>query len=121
MGLVYNLQSQTHVRKALRNAPTPGEEMLWRYLKGSRLGMKFRRQYGVGNYVVDFYCVSVRLAVELDGASHEEYAAKLYDAVRQKDLESLGIRVIRFSESETTERPEEIAERIRTIASSLLT
>ncbi|MCR4256835.1 MAG: endonuclease domain-containing protein [Candidatus Uhrbacteria bacterium] len=120
MGFVYNLQSQTHVRKALRNSPTPGEEVLWKRLKGSKLGMKFRRQYGVGNYVVDFYCASARLAVELDGASHDDHAAKLYDAVRQKDIESLGIRVIRFSESEAVRHPEVVAERIRRIASSIL-
>lgn len=121
MGFVYNLQSQTHVRKALRNAPTLGEEILWKYLKGSRLGMKFRRQYGVGNYVVDFYCASARLAVELDGASHDGPEAQLYDDVRQKDIESLGIRVIRFSESEAVRNPEVVAERIRRITSSLLT
>lgn len=68
------------IRKSLRNNSTSAEAALWRYLKNSQLnGRKFRRQYGIGNYIVDFYCPRERLAIELDGNIHE------YDSVNEND------------------------------------
>lgn len=120
MGLVYNRQSQTHVRRALRKAATAGERALWQELKGSRLGLKFRRQYGVENYVVDFYCPSLRLAIELDGASHLGTSARQYDRLRQESIERLGIRVVRFSEHDAIHETEGVVDLIRVAISSLL-
>jgi very-short-patch-repair endonuclease len=58
-------------RKGLRNNMTEAEIVLWKYLKGSQLdGKKFRRQHSFGNYILDFYCAPLKLAIELDGASH---------------------------------------------------
>jgi very-short-patch-repair endonuclease len=79
-----------------RRAPTEAEAMLWQRLRGRGLhGHKFQRQHPVGRFIVDFYCPVVQLVIEVDGPIH---AAQLEDdALRQAELEALGLRVIRFS------------------------
>ena len=90
-----NDQSQRDLRKSLRNSMTPAEASLWRALRGRGAGgYKFRRQQGIGPYVLDFYCPELRLCVELDGNSHD-YKFD-YDEQRTSYLASQGIRVIRF-------------------------
>jgi len=84
-------------RKKLRRNLTPAEATLWLALKNSKLsGRKFRRQHSVGNYILDFYCVDERLAVELDGEVHRSDTAAEYDHKRKLYLNELGIKVIRF-------------------------
>ena len=84
-------------RNRLRRNLTPAEAALWRALKKSQLsGRKFRRQYSVGKYVLDFYCVEEWLAVELDGEVHNYEGARSYDNERTSFLNSVGIEVIRF-------------------------
>lgn len=84
-------------RKNLRNNSTSAEAVLWTYLQKSQLdGRKFRRQHSVGNYILDFYCPSEKLCVELDGAGHFTNEGKEYDAIRTSYLNSVGIKVIRF-------------------------
>jgi very-short-patch-repair endonuclease len=80
---------------ALRRRMSPIEQRLWHALRGAQLGVAFRRQHPVGRYVLDFYCASVGLAVELDGDDHASRPAR--DAARTQFLNSLGIHVIRFS------------------------
>ena len=76
---------------------TPAEVALWQALRGRKLdGLRFRRQQGIGPYIVDFYCVEARLVVELDGAVHDAPSAQAYDAERTRHLNGLGIRVVRF-------------------------
>ena len=102
------------VRRALRRRMTPAERCLWRILRNRRLGgARFRRQHGVGPYVVDFYCPASRLAVEIDGAVHEEPARAAYDAERERRLSALGIRVVRFTNRDVIAAPEVVAEAIR--------
>jgi len=80
---------------------TPGEITLWKELKGDKLlGFDFDRQRCIDNYIVDFYCKDLMLVVEIDGMSHNYEEAFLKDEFRQKKLEGLGIKVIRFSETE---------------------
>jgi very-short-patch-repair endonuclease len=80
----------------LRKTMPPAERRLW--FDGLRtLKQKFRRQRPIGSYIVDFYCAEARLIVELDGATHDCDSAQQYDAARTAFLESLGLRVIRFS------------------------
>jgi very-short-patch-repair endonuclease len=82
--------------RALRKQPTKAEDMLWRRLRGSGFhGAKFRRQAPFDRFVVDFYCHSAKLVVELDGKQHEWFAE--YDAERTRVLESRGVSVIRFA------------------------
>jgi very-short-patch-repair endonuclease len=84
-------------RTELRKNLTPAEASLWNALKGSRLeGRKFRRQHSVGDYILDFYCPSERLAVELDGQVHRNDRAMMYDYERKLFLNHYGILVIRF-------------------------
>jgi len=66
-----NLKYQVPFRKKLRNNATRAEIVLWSIIKNKQLdGRRFRRQFGVGKYVLDFYCPSERLAIELDGHYH---------------------------------------------------
>lgn len=84
-------------RRQLRKDQTDSENCLWRYLRNKQMaGHKFFRQYGVGPYILDFYCPKSRLAIELDGSQHLEADQKKYDEERTKYLGTLSIRVIRF-------------------------
>ena len=99
--------SQTSFRRRLRTHGTPAEAALWTLLKARRLaGRRFRRQHGVGPYVLDFYCPSERLAVELDGAAHDGPLAVAYDTTREVWLaEAHGIRTVRFENRAVFEAP----------------
>ena len=85
-------------RILLRRSQTPQEGILWSKLKNNQLGFKFRRQYSVGPYVLDFYCPKRKLAVEIDGSQHIEN--KEYDIERSDYLSTFGIKVIRFWNNE---------------------
>lgn len=85
-------------RKQLRNNSTSQERLLWKQLQGKKLGFKFIRQYSVDNYVVDFYCPSKRMAIELDGDIHTK--TMKYDKYRTSYLEAFSIKVLRFKNSE---------------------
>lgn len=98
--------------KRLRNEPTPAEQILWQYLRRSQLqGYKFRRQQPIGPFIVDFYCASLKLAIELDGSSHE--GKEGYDGFRESGIEGRGVRVIRFLNSEVMEDTDEVLAEIR--------
>ena len=84
-------------RRELRGNLTPAEAELWKYLKEGQLeGRKFRRQHSIANYILDFYCPSERLAIELDGQVHQNSNASYFDEERDQILKSLNIRVLRF-------------------------
>ena len=79
----------------LRNRSTLAEVLLWEQLKGGKLGgNQFFRQKPIGEYIVDFFCRELRLVIEIDGSSHDMRLEE--DAERQKYLESIGLRVVRF-------------------------
>jgi very-short-patch-repair endonuclease len=89
------MQRQWERARRLRNAATDAERHLWRYLRREQLaGHKFRRQYPIANYIVDFACIPAQLAVELDGGQHVD--AAVYDACRTQVIETHGYRVLRF-------------------------
>ena len=92
-----NRRAQKTTRQHLRTHGTPAEGRLWRALQRRQLGgLKFRRQYGVGVYVLDFYCPAAKLAVEVDGSVHDDPMQAEYDATRTRVLAEAGVRVIRF-------------------------
>ncbi len=95
-GRYTNKSSLTQRRKELRNNQTKAEQELWKYLRTQQLGVKFRRQYSIGNYIVDFYCHELRLIIELDGWVHGEEVNRKKDAIRQNKLESKGYIVKRY-------------------------
>jgi very-short-patch-repair endonuclease len=85
-------------RKELRKNMSQPEQWLWYCLRNGQLkGYKFRRQYGFLNYILDFYCIVARLAIEVDGDSHYTAGAHAYDALRTKDLSKAGVKVLRFT------------------------
>jgi very-short-patch-repair endonuclease len=96
----YNKNLKALARK-LRKDITFGEVLLWNELKEDKFwGFDFDRQRCIDNYIVDFYCKDLMLAIEIDGMSHNHEEAFLKDEIRQSKLESLGVRFIRFSEAE---------------------
>jgi len=102
MGRIFSKVKFTPTRKLLRNNLPLAEQLLWFRIKNNRIkGYKFRRQHSIGKFVVDFYCPKASLAIELDGDSHfESDSTKQLDVKRQEFIESLGIKVIRFSNNE---------------------
>ena len=93
----YNPKLKSLARK-LRQNSTLAEILLWKNLKGNALGCEFHRQVPIDQYIVDFYCHELRLAIEVDGYTHDYNLIK--DETRQKKLESLGVTVVRFSDED---------------------
>ena len=109
----YNRSSEKNKRKLLRNNATKAERKLWQYLKGKQLcGVKFRRQYSVDSYVVDFYAPSLKLGIEIDGASHFTPEAIDYDANRTTYLEAFGIKVVRFTNEDVFDNIDGLIQRL---------
>lgn len=101
-------------RKELRSAMTPAEAYLWSKInKGQLDGRKFRRQHSVGKYIMDFYCPSEKLSVELDGINHFSEEAVEYDKKRTDYLNTYNIQVIRFENAEVFDMTEEVLSRIK--------
>ena len=91
----YN-ESLTEFAKELRKNMTPEERHLWYdFLKF--LPFTVKRQYVVGNYILDFFIPSVNIAIEIDGSQHAEVEGKKADEIRDKDLSEVGIKVIRYT------------------------
>lgn len=88
------------IAERLRNSTTASEELLWNYLRKNSLGVKFRRQHPAAIYVLDFYCHELKLAIEVDGSIHSLESVKKNDIERQQYLESVGIKFIRFTNSD---------------------
>ncbi len=100
--------------RGMRRRATDAELKLWRHLRCRLLaGEKFRRQYPVGPFIVDFFCADAKLAIELDGGGHGYDGQAAYDAQRQQELQGLGIRVLRFWNNDVLQKPEEVLESIR--------
>jgi BirA family biotin operon repressor/biotin-[acetyl-CoA-carboxylase] ligase len=84
----------THLARTLRNNPTDAEQSLWQHLRASQFcAAKFTRQFPIGDFIADFACRSLRIAIELDGGQHSESAT---DTNRTRIIEAHGYRVIRF-------------------------
>ena len=98
---LFNRKYLKEYRKDLRNNPTKAESYLWKALKGKQLeGRKFRRQHSIGNYIVDFYCPSENLVIEVDGIIHNNPVNNNYDTIRTQFLEKNGLCVLRFKNDE---------------------
>ncbi len=114
MGAIHNRKELKAFRRELRKNLTPAEAILWKALQQRKLeGRKFRRQHSVGKYVIDFYCPSEMLAVELDGAEHFTLQGSLNDQERDDYLKGLNIRVVRFENKEVYNNLELVMEEIK--------
>ncbi|MBL8102531.1 MAG: endonuclease domain-containing protein [Anaerolineales bacterium] len=83
--------------RELRQPQTPAEVTLWRQLRNRNLKYKFRRQHPIDFFIIDFYCAEAKLLIEIDGPSHLEKEQKEYDQARTEYLETIGYKVIRFT------------------------
>jgi very-short-patch-repair endonuclease len=113
MNRVFNKPVYKRRRQVLRTNMTVPERLLWQCLRGEQLGVKFRRQHGIGDYIVDFYCSEKGFVVEVDGDSHFTDDAVAYDAVRDAFLMSLGLRVMRFTNQQVMHELESVCNMIR--------
>jgi len=102
----FNKRNELSKRKALRNNATDAEGRLWHHLRAEQLGTKFRRQYSVDAYILDFYAPRSKLAIEVDGNSHFSPEAIEYDRERTTYLERFAIEVLRFTNLEIFENLE---------------
>ncbi len=109
----FNHPDQKARRRELRNRPTEAEHRLWYCLRGAALdGRKFRRQHGVGPYIVDFHCPEEKLVIELDGSIHDEPDIQQRDKIREAYLVSQGLRVLRFGNEQALGDPHWMLEQI---------
>ncbi len=89
------------IARQLRNNSTLSEVLLWLELKGKKMnGYDFHRQKPIDNYIVDFFCHELMLAIEIDGISHTWEEVAVNDEIRQRQIESLGIRFLRFDDKD---------------------
>jgi very-short-patch-repair endonuclease len=94
----------------MRHQPTPAEGAIWQLVRNRQVaGLKFRRQHAIDRFVVDFFCAEARLVIEIDGSAHRSPNA---DAERQEILETLGLRVLRFTNDEALHDPDGVRRRI---------
>jgi len=98
--------------KSLRNNLTEEEMILWGRLKEGIANYKFRRQHPISNYIVDFYCHKMKLVIEVDGSIHSSKENQKLDEIRQKNLEKLGLIVLRFTNEEVRSKIENVLEKI---------
>jgi very-short-patch-repair endonuclease len=99
----YSPKLKEYARR-LRNKSTKSEIKLWLCIKGKQMkGYDFHRQKPLNYYIADFYCYELKLVIELDGESHLSEEVKLKDSKKQKKLESLGLKVLRFKDEEVFE------------------
>ncbi len=94
-----------------RKNQTEAEKLLWLHLRGKSQEYKFRRQYPVSNFILDFYCLEKKLGIELDGSQHLQNRS--YDAFRSKELARQGVKIIRFWDSDVLKNISRVLEKIR--------
>lgn len=110
---VHNKKILLEIRRELRQNATPAEKILWEALRKHKLGRKFRRQHSIGNYILDFYCASKRIAIELDGSVHFEKDQIERDEERDMNLKEMEYKVLRFMNSEVETNIENVIEKIK--------
>ena len=120
MTKIYNKHSQKFKRIKLREDQTESEELLWKYLRNKKMcGVKFKRQYSVDNFVIDFYAPTIKLAIELDGEIHNSTSQKEYDKLREEHIERTGIKFLRIKNSDL-DNVTDVLNKISSLVTSLL-
>jgi very-short-patch-repair endonuclease len=98
--------------KRLRREMSLPEVLLWNHLRGQPMGVKFRKQHPIGDYVVDFYCAAKRIAIEGDGIAHDMGDRPSRDTRRDAKLREMGVEVVRIPAADVLRNVEESAEAI---------
>src|SRR5690606_10877016 len=100
----------------LRRETTGPERALWSALRNKKVsGLRFRRQHPIGPYIVDFFCASHAIAVEIDGMSHAYQDRTAHDRRREEWLRAHGVRVLRFTNDDVVRDPAKVAEAIQRV------
>ncbi|MCU0461906.1 MAG: DUF559 domain-containing protein [Bacteroidales bacterium] len=111
---IFNRKELRGNRRSLRKNSTSAEATLWKLLKKKNLeGRKFRRQHSINNFIVDFYCHSDKVIIELDGDGHGDYIQIEKDTERDNFLERAGFRVLRFENRFVFQDPEYLLSEIK--------
>ena len=105
--------------RQLRKTMSKPEVILWQQLRKKPLGIKFRRQHPIGSYIVDFYCPSAELAIEVDGMAHDMGKRPEYDSRREWEISQQGVETIRISAQDVLHDAEDVAGRIWRYVQSL--
>ena len=110
----HNLRKRKEMRQTLRTHGTSAEAMMWKMLKGKQMeGAKFRRQFNIEPYILDFYCPEYRICIELDGDGH--YSADGYEHDQKRNTylyEKYGITTLRYENKDVFQFPETICKQI---------
>lgn len=114
---LFNKSSTKNKRNNLKKDMTSEEELVWKNIRKDKLGVRFRRQYGIGEYIVDFYCPKLRLVIEIDGGQHYSQKGLEYDRIREEYMEELGLKTLRFSNVEIRDDLESVIEEIKKVIS----
>lgn len=118
---IFNTKQMAGRRRDLRQQEIACEKLLWCKLRNrALLGLKFRRQQGIGLYIVDFYCPELKLVIEIDGATHATAAEVSYDRQRQDYLENLGLNIRRYTNTDVKERLSELMTDLSELCTTLL-
>lgn len=96
-----------------RNAPTDAEYVLWQYLRKEQLGVKFRRQHAVLDFIADFICLDLKLIIEVDGEYHFTEQQTEEDMMRTRRLANMGYTIIRFTNTEVLNSMDSVLEIIK--------
>ncbi len=119
MGTVYNVANPMiypllrEKAKQMKKKPTEAELVMWELLRRRQLGVVFKRQYIIDEYIVDFVCLEKNLIVEIDGAYHSMGEQQELDKKRENRLVALGYRILRFTNSEVMVAPDSVVARIK--------
>jgi very-short-patch-repair endonuclease len=114
MDRLFNVKALKTRRRELRKNMTEAELIIWSCLKNKKiLGQKFRRQFGVGQFILDFYCPKLKLAIEIDGIIHQQEGHPEYDKERELYLNTGNIKVLRFTNKDVFNNLNIVLERIK--------
>jgi very-short-patch-repair endonuclease len=114
--IYYNPELKQKARR-LRKQSTFSEILLWLKIKGKTFGYEFHRQVPIDEFIVDFYCHELRLAIEIDGSSHDNKYE--YDLKRQRKLESMGVRFIRFEDIDVKRKMNDVLRALEIVISEI--
>ena len=110
---IFNKKYHKFLRSQLRGKMTKAEAFLWYRIRNGQLGCKFRRQYGIEKYIVDFYCPKLKLIIEIDGDVHFYEKNIAADKEREKYFRKLGLKIVRYINLDVIKNIESILEDLR--------
>lgn len=117
---IFNVSSVKSNRRTLRVNGTPAEAALWKLLKNKQVGgLRFLRQFSIGNYVLDFYCPAIRLCIELDGEIHNDNRQEQHDIKRSQYFNAQNIHILRYENRLVWDAPDDIVTQIKEYCANL--